>query len=92
MEQATLKIFGTGQITIPKKWRDFFSTNTLKAIFDKKTKSIQIKPVKILELENSTWQPLDEFKKDLEDSDFSKEFQKELFDGYKESNFYLSKK
>ena len=89
MEQATLKIFGTGQVTIPKKWRDLFSTDTLKAVFDAKTKSIQIKPVKLMELESFTPMTASDFKKDLEESNFNQAFIKDVVDGFKDSSMCI---
>jgi len=91
MEQATLKIFGTGQVTIPKKWRDFFNTDTLKAVFDQKTKSIQIKPIKMLELENFIPMTSQDFKEGLEESNFSKDFIKDIVDGFKDSSMCINK-
>jgi bifunctional DNA-binding transcriptional regulator/antitoxin component of YhaV-PrlF toxin-antitoxin module len=88
MQEATLKIFGTGQITIPKKWRDFFGTNTVKAIFNTETRQLNIKPIKIMEIEETRWAPLGEIKKDLDNNDFNKEFKKEFLEGYSKSNFY----
>ena len=88
--QAILKIFGTGQITIPKEWRDFFHSNTLKAVFDKENSKINIKPVKLVELEETKWVPLKQFEKDLDETGLNKRFKKDLLDGYRKSDFYSS--
>lgn len=91
-KEAILKIFGTGQVTIPKSWRDFLGVNALRAKLDERDKSINIKPVRMIELENTKWLSADELKKDLDKTDFSEEFRKDLLDGYKKSDFYLRKK
>jgi len=91
-EEAILKIFGTGQITIPKKWREFFNTNTLKAVFDEKFNSIKILPVKMVELEDTKYISSKNLKESLDDSDFSDKFKKELLAGYEKSDFYKSEK
>ena len=92
METKTLKLFGTGQITVPKEWREFFGTNTVKAIFDKDKNEIKIKPIKMVEIEETKWVPLKQLEKDLNNSGLNKKFKKELLNGYKKSNFYSSKK
>lgn len=43
MNLTILKMFGTGQITIPKEWREKFKTNEFFAVLKKD--SIVIKPV-----------------------------------------------
>ena len=92
METKILKLFGTGQITVPKEWRDFFNTDTLRAVFDKKKKEISIKPIKFVEIEETKWIPLKQLKKDLDNSELNKNFQKKLLSGYKNSDFYSSNK
>ena len=92
METKTLKLFGTGQITVPKEWRETFNTETLKAVFNKEKKEIIIKPIKLVEIEEAKWVPLKQLKKDLNNSGLDKKFQKELLSGYKNSDFYSSKK
>ena len=92
METKTLKLFGTGQITIPKEWREFFGTDMLKAIFDKNKNEVKIKPVKMVEMEETKWVPLKQLEKDLEEVDLNKKFKKELLNGYKKSDFYSNKK
>ena len=91
-EQTILKIFGTGQITIPKKWREFFNTDTLKAVFDENFSSIKIMPVKMVELEDTKRISVKNLQKSLDDSNFSDKFKKELLGGYKKSDFYKSGK
>ena len=92
METKTLKLFGTGQITVPKKWRELLRTDTLKAVFDKKKNEIKIKPIKMVEIEETKWVSLKQLKKDLDNSGLDKDFQKELLSGYEKSNFYSSNK
>ena len=91
-EQAILKIFGTGQITIPKVWRDFFGVNTLKATFDEEKRNINIKPVRMIELEDTKWVSQEQLKKDLDSTDYNKKFKEDLVNGYKKSDFYLKNK
>ena len=88
METKMLKLFGTGQITVPKEWRNFFGVNTLKAIFDKSKNEIKIKPVRLVEIEETKLVSLKRLEKDLRKTNLNKEFQKELLDGYKKSDFY----
>ncbi|MBA3047386.1 AbrB/MazE/SpoVT family DNA-binding domain-containing protein [Candidatus Falkowbacteria bacterium] len=92
METKTLKLFGTGQITIPKEWREFFGADILKAVFDKDKNEIKIKPVRMVEMEETKWVPLKQLEKDLDQVNLNKKFKKELLDGYKKSDFYLNKK
>ena len=92
METKTLKFFGTGQITVPKEWREIFNTETLKAVFNREKKEITIKPIKLVEIEETKWVSLKQLKKDLNNSGLDKNFQKELLSGYENSDFYLSKK
>ena len=92
METKTLKFFGTGQITVPKKWREFFGTDTLKAVFDKNKNEIKIKPIKMIEIEETKWMPAKQLEKDLQKISLNKEFKKELLGGYKKSDFYLKAK
>lgn len=89
-QQAILKFFGTGQITIPKEWRDVFGTQMIKAIFDQKNKRINIKPIQMVELEDTKKISLKQLKEDLDDSNFNEDFKKELIEGYKKSDFYSS--
>lgn len=91
-KQVTLKIFGTGQVTIPKSWRDFFGVRTLRATFNEKEGNIKIKPVRMIELENTKWVSAEQLKDDLNKTDFSEDFKKDLLNGYKRSDFYLKKK
>jgi len=65
MESKTLKLFGTGQITVPKEWRKIFNTETLKAVFNKEKKEIVIKPVKLVEMEETKWVSLKQLKKKI---------------------------
>ncbi|MEA2065008.1 MAG: AbrB/MazE/SpoVT family DNA-binding domain-containing protein [Patescibacteria group bacterium] len=88
MKTKTLKLFGTGQITIPKEWREFFQTETLKAAFDKNKNEIIIKPIKMVEIEETKWIPAEQLRKDLEKTELKKDFKKELLDGYEKSDFY----
>ena len=92
MEIKTLKFFGTGQITVPKEWREFFGTDTLKAIFDKNKNEIKIKPLKMVEIEETKWAPLKQLEKNLQKIGLDKKFKKELLGGYKKSDFYLNSK
>jgi len=92
METKTLKLLGTGQITIPKEWREFFGADILKAVFDKDKNEIKIKPVRMVEMEETKWVPLKQLEKDLDQVNLNKKFKKELLDGYKKSDFYLNKK
>ena len=92
MEIKTLKFFGTGQITVPKEWREFFGTDTLKAIFDKNKNEIKIKPLKMVEIEETKWAPLKQLEKNLQKIGLAKTFKKELLGGYKTSDFYLNSK
>jgi len=91
-EQVILKIFGTGQVTIPKSWRDFFGVNTLRATFNEKERNINIKPVRMIELEDTKWVSPGQLKEDLDSANYNEEFKKDLVDGYKKSDFYLKKK
>ena len=43
----TLKVFGTGQVTIPKEWRDKFSVNHFRAT--ETEKGILLEPVEVYE-------------------------------------------
>lgn len=90
MEIKTLKFFGTGQITVPKEWREFFDTDTLKAVFDKDKNEIIIKPLKMVEIEETKWVPLKQLEKSLQKVGLNKKFKKELLDGYRKSDFYLN--
>lgn len=55
MDLTILKMFGTGQITIPKEWREKFKTNSFFAILRKN--SIVIKPVpEIPEMTKEEWE------------------------------------
>ncbi|NCF74908.1 MAG: hypothetical protein GWO87_00250 [Xanthomonadaceae bacterium] len=90
MKTKTLKLFGTGQITIPKEWRNFFGTDTLKAVFDKDKNEIKIKAVKMVEIEETKWIPAKQLEKDLEKVNLNKNFKRELLNGYKKSDFYNS--
>ena len=92
MKNKTLKIFGTGQITVPKEWRKLFKTDTLKAVFNEEKNEIKIRPIKMIEIEETKWVPLKQLKKDLKKSNLDKNFQKELLEGYKNSDFYLANK
>ncbi|MDP3900377.1 MAG: hypothetical protein Q8Q23_04830 [bacterium] len=89
-EEVILKIFGTGQITIPKRWRDFLKADTLKAVFDPLDQKISVKPVKMVELEDTKWISAEELKKSLDDANYSDAFKNELVAGYKKSQFYKS--
>lgn len=89
-EQTILKIFGTGQITIPKRWRNFFNSDTLKAVFDEASEKISIKPIKMVELEDTQWVSAKKLKQNLAETDFDENFKKELLAGYKKSDFYKS--
>ncbi|MCK5320737.1 hypothetical protein KAJ61_05115 [Candidatus Parcubacteria bacterium] len=91
METKTLKLFGTGQITFPKKWRELFGTDILKAVFDKDKNEVKIKPIKMVEMEETKWLPAEQLEKDLQTVDLDKKFKKELLTGYKKSDFYLKK-
>lgn len=92
MEIKTLKFFGTGQITVPKEWREFFGTDTLRAVFDKDKNEIKIKPLKMVEIEETKWVPLKQLKNNLQEIGLAKKFKKELLGGYKKSDFYLNNK
>jgi bifunctional DNA-binding transcriptional regulator/antitoxin component of YhaV-PrlF toxin-antitoxin module len=89
-QQAILKIFGTGQITIPKKWRDFFNADTVKAVFNKEDSTISIRPVKLVELEETKLISPKRLSENLAETGFNEKFKKELLDGYKKSDFYQS--
>lgn len=91
MEQATLKIFGTGQITIPKKWRDSFGTSTFKAFFDTKTNEMSLKPIKILEIENFKPMSYLDFKDGLKETGFTEEFVDDVARGFRDSSLCLDK-
>ena len=91
-KQAVLKIFGTGQVTIPKSWRDFFGVDTLKATFNEKERNISIKPVRVIELEDTKWVYAGQLKDDLGKTDFNEDFKEDLLSGYKKSDFYLKNK
>ncbi|MFH1413130.1 MAG: hypothetical protein ABIG10_03860, partial [bacterium] len=88
MEKTILKIFGTGQITIPKAWRQLFESNTLKAVLNAKTKEIIIKPIQLVELEDTNWISLNQLKSNLAKTNFSQEFKKQLLANYEKSDFY----
>ena len=90
-QEAVLKLFGTGQITIPKEWRDFFGTKTLKAIFDRENRKINICPIRMVELEDTKKILSGQLKKDLDETNFGKKFKQELLAGYKKSDFYSNK-
>lgn len=90
MEIKTLKFFGTGQITVPKEWREFFDTDMLKAVFDKNKNEIRINPLRMVEIEETKWVPLKQLEKSLRKVGLGKKFKKELLDGYKKSDFYLN--
>ena len=92
MEQATLKVFGTGQITIPKKWRDFCKTSTFKAFFNSQTKEISIKPIQIIELEESHPTTSLNFANELKEAGFNDDFIKDAVDGFKASSMCIDKK
>jgi len=89
-EEVTLKLFGTGQITIPKKWRDFLKTDTFKAVFDPIGHNISVKPITLVELEDTRWIAAKRLQQDLNDTDYSEAFQKELLASYQKSDFYKS--
>lgn len=89
-QEAILKFFGTGQITIPKEWRNVFGTKTLKAIFDKKNKKIDIRPIEMVELEDTKKISLEQLKKDLDQSNFNEKFKQELLAGYGKSDLHLN--
>ena len=92
MKQETiLKIFGTGQITIPKQWRDFFGADTVMAVFDESKKNISIKPIKMVELEDTKWIAANELAGDLDEMKLNKDLKKEFLAGYKQSDFYQAK-
>lgn len=91
-KQVILKIFGTGQITIPKSWREFFGVTTLKATLDEKKRKIDVKPIRLIELEETKWLPAEQLKEDLDKTDFSEGFKKDLLAGYKKSDFYQKTK
>jgi len=57
----TLKLFGTGQVTIPKALRDEYDTNSFKAIQTKE--GILLVPIKVTETELvfDPPMPVDEF-------------------------------
>ncbi|MFH1413077.1 MAG: hypothetical protein ABIG10_03590 [bacterium] len=85
MENTILKIFSTGQITISKAWRQLFETNILKAALNVKTKEITIKPVHLVEIEDTNLISFKQLKTDLSKTNFSPEFKKELLDNYQKS-------
>lgn len=90
--KAILKSFGTGQITIPKQWRDRFNTDEYKAFIDEKSGEMRILPVKRVEIEETKWLSASELKKDLKDVDLDDRLKTELLEGYKNSDFYKSQK
>lgn len=92
MEIKTLKFFGTGQITVPKEWREFFGTEMIRAVFDKDKNEIKIKPLKMIEIEETKWAPLKQLENNLQEIGLAKKFKKELLGGYKKSDFYLNNK
>ncbi|MDP2737071.1 MAG: AbrB/MazE/SpoVT family DNA-binding domain-containing protein [bacterium] len=92
MESKTLKFFGTGQITVPKEWREFFGTDMIKAEFNKDKNEIKIKPLKMVEIEETSWVPLKQLKNNLQEIGLAEKFKKELLGGYKKSDFYLNNK
>ena len=90
--EARLKSFGTGQITIPKQWRDRFDTNEYRAFIDEKSGEMRISPIKLVEIQETKWLPIAELKEDLRDVDLSNDLKTELLEGYKNSDFYKSQK
>ncbi len=90
-KEIKLKIFGTGQITIPKQWRDLWGVDELKAVFDEKNKEIKIKPIKKVEIEETKWISAKDLKEDLSEVDLDENFKADLVDAYKNSRFYKAK-
>jgi len=90
-EETLLKIFGTGQITIPKSWRDFFNSKNLKAIFQPDENQIIIKPIQMVEMEETEWVSAKNFQKDLNKANLNSQFKKDLLNAYKDSDFYKNK-
>lgn len=79
MKKVILKSFGTGQITLPKMWRDKFKTNYFVASIDKE--KITIKPFK--EEEEEVFFDAAEFNKGkgVDIQDFYKALKKSLKNG-----------
>ncbi len=90
--EARLKSFGTGQITIPKQWRDRFNTNEYKAFIDENNGEMRILPIKLVEIEETEWISTSNLKKDLKDLDLDDKLKSELFEGYENSDFYKTHK
>lgn len=77
MDSTILKVFGTGQVTLPKKWRNKFRTKHFKALMD--GKKIILEPIE----EYKTFFDADEFNNGdgVEIGAFIKALKKSLKDG-----------
>lgn len=84
--ETTLKIFGTGQITIPKEWRKALNSDAIKAVFDEKTNSISLKPVKVLTIEPFTPMNVSDFEAELKTAGLSAGFVNDAVSGFKKSS------
>ncbi|MFB6225758.1 MAG: AbrB/MazE/SpoVT family DNA-binding domain-containing protein [Candidatus Paceibacteria bacterium] len=83
-ETKTIKMFGTGQITLPKEWRQQFDTDTFKV--KQKDNELVIKPVRKVEVEEV---PEDltagKLREDLKEEGYSEGFIEDAVEGFEKS-------
>ena len=83
-KEKTVKMFGTGQITIPKQWRDKFETDTFK--IKEKDNELIIKPVRKVEIEEVPEDlTAEKLKEDLEEAGYNEKFIKDTVEGFEKS-------
>lgn len=92
MDTKTLKIFGTGQITVPKRWRELFGTDTVSALYDEGKNEIKIKPVKMVEMEETKRIEAGQLEKDLVLAGFNQKFRAEMLANYKKTDLFKNRK
>ena len=91
-KETMLKVFGTGQITIPKEWRDYFNSANYKAVLNEEKREISIRPVETITLEETEWVSAKQLEQALAKAKLPAKFKKDLLSGYVKSDFYKNKK